>query len=146
MLAPFDVSGSVLVFQHNIMHEGSELIKGQKYTMRTDVMYTKENTYGSTTINGIKTELNPPPEFFEVPDADKTVDADNCVQVDEGNSREQPEEHISAKEMSELVIESTNGNTDEGNSCEQPEEHISAKEMSELVIEPTNGNTNETNN
>ena len=31
--------GRVLVFQHDILHEGSVLEKGTKYTMRTDVMY-----------------------------------------------------------------------------------------------------------
>ena len=31
--------GRVLVFQHDILHEGSLLVKGTKYTMRTDVMY-----------------------------------------------------------------------------------------------------------
>jgi hypothetical protein len=29
----------VLVFQHDILHEGSRLKKGRKYTVRTDVMY-----------------------------------------------------------------------------------------------------------
>lgn len=32
-------TGMVLVFQHDIYHEGSALIKGRKYTIRTDVMY-----------------------------------------------------------------------------------------------------------
>lgn len=32
-------TGLVLVFQHDIMHEGSKLVKGRKYTVRTDVMY-----------------------------------------------------------------------------------------------------------
>ena len=31
--------GRVLVFQHDILHEGSVLVRGTKYTMRTDVMY-----------------------------------------------------------------------------------------------------------
>ena len=31
--------GRVLVFQHNIRHEGSLLSAGIKYTMRTDIMY-----------------------------------------------------------------------------------------------------------
>lgn len=42
-------SGSVLIFQHDIMHEGSELIKGRKYSVRTDVMYTRENNYRAET-------------------------------------------------------------------------------------------------
>lgn len=32
-------TGMVLVFEHRIMHEGSELKKGVKYSMRTDIMY-----------------------------------------------------------------------------------------------------------
>lgn len=35
-------TGMVLVFDHDIMHEGSELKKGRKYSMRTDVMYSAE--------------------------------------------------------------------------------------------------------
>ena len=31
--------GRILVFQHVILHEGSVLVKGTKYAMRTDVMY-----------------------------------------------------------------------------------------------------------
>jgi hypothetical protein len=37
-------TGSVLLFQHDMYHEGSILVKGNKYAIRTDVMYTeKEN-------------------------------------------------------------------------------------------------------
>jgi len=32
-------AGRVLLFQHDILHEGSTLISGTKYAMRTDVMY-----------------------------------------------------------------------------------------------------------
>ena len=31
--------GKVLIFQHQLLHEGSVLKSGQKYSMRTDVMY-----------------------------------------------------------------------------------------------------------
>ncbi|XP_059166549.1 uncharacterized protein LOC131948863 isoform X2 [Physella acuta] len=31
-------TGSVLIFQHDVRHEGSLLVKGRKYTVRTDVM------------------------------------------------------------------------------------------------------------
>lgn len=34
--------GSVLLFEHSLLHEGSELIEGRKYAMRTDIMYTAE--------------------------------------------------------------------------------------------------------
>ncbi|XP_055998112.1 uncharacterized protein LOC125683003 [Ostrea edulis] len=37
-------TGSVLIFQHNIVHEGSELIKGRKYAIRTEVMYKDRNS------------------------------------------------------------------------------------------------------
>lgn len=33
-------TGSVLLFQHDTLHEGSLLVSGTKYAMRTDVMYT----------------------------------------------------------------------------------------------------------
>jgi predicted 2-oxoglutarate/Fe(II)-dependent dioxygenase YbiX len=36
-------TGSVLVFQHDIFHEGSVLIAGRKYTIRTDVMYARSS-------------------------------------------------------------------------------------------------------
>merc|ERR1712110_1268208 len=32
-------TGKALIFQHDILHEGSKLKKGQKYAFRTDVMY-----------------------------------------------------------------------------------------------------------
>ncbi|KAK7098930.1 uncharacterized protein [Littorina saxatilis] len=38
--------GSVLIFQHDIYHEGSELKKGRKYAMRTDVMYQRKQPLG----------------------------------------------------------------------------------------------------
>merc|ERR1739845_258920 len=34
-------TGKALIFQHDILHEGSKLIKGQKYAFRTDVMYAQ---------------------------------------------------------------------------------------------------------
>ncbi|XP_041367113.1 probable prolyl 4-hydroxylase 8 [Gigantopelta aegis] len=35
-------TGSVLIFQHDILHEGSMLSKGRKYSVRTDIMYSKD--------------------------------------------------------------------------------------------------------
>ncbi|XP_071104607.1 uncharacterized protein [Haliotis cracherodii] len=35
-------TGSVLVFQHDILHEGSTLEEGRKYAVRTDVMYSAQ--------------------------------------------------------------------------------------------------------
>jgi hypothetical protein len=40
---PYDVipkTGRVLLFQHDILHEGSVLLEGRKYTVRSDVMYS----------------------------------------------------------------------------------------------------------
>merc|ERR1712170_135607 len=34
-------TGKALIFQHDILHEGSKLLKGQKYAFRTDVMYAQ---------------------------------------------------------------------------------------------------------
>lgn len=36
-------SGMILVFEHRILHEGGMVKEGRKYTIRTDVLYTKEN-------------------------------------------------------------------------------------------------------
>ena len=42
--------GSVLIFQHDMLHEGSELLSGRKYSVRTDVMYAATGTYIIRTI------------------------------------------------------------------------------------------------
>jgi len=34
-------TGSVLIFDHAMLHSGDELIRGRKYTIRTDVMYDR---------------------------------------------------------------------------------------------------------
>jgi hypothetical protein len=34
-------AGMVLIFQHNILHEGQRLASGKKYIMRSDVMYRR---------------------------------------------------------------------------------------------------------
>ena len=36
--------GMVLLFQHDIWHEGEELIKGKKYIIRSDIMYQANKT------------------------------------------------------------------------------------------------------
>jgi len=46
--------GRILVFQHDILHEGSELVRGTKFTMRTDVMYAVPEQFA-------------PPEEFNKP-------------------------------------------------------------------------------
>jgi 2-oxoglutarate-Fe(II)-dependent oxygenase superfamily protein len=38
------VTGRVLIFEHHLPHEGSTLLKGVKYTLRTDVMYDLAGT------------------------------------------------------------------------------------------------------
>jgi Rps23 Pro-64 3,4-dihydroxylase Tpa1-like proline 4-hydroxylase len=37
--------GSILVFQHNMLHEGELLSGGRKYIMRSDVMYKKNKRH-----------------------------------------------------------------------------------------------------
>ncbi|XP_064601868.1 uncharacterized protein LOC135467886 [Liolophura sinensis] len=34
-------TGSVLIFKHHILHEGSILVKGRKYSMRSDIMFER---------------------------------------------------------------------------------------------------------
>ena len=34
--------GSVLIYQHDILHEDSAVLSGRKYALRTDVMYSAE--------------------------------------------------------------------------------------------------------
>ena len=36
-------TGRILIFQHDITHEGSLLVSGTKYTIRTDVMYRQKS-------------------------------------------------------------------------------------------------------
>ena len=40
--APIITPGMVIMFQHDIFHEGAMLEEGTKYIVRTDVMYTKQ--------------------------------------------------------------------------------------------------------
>ena len=49
--------GRVLVFQHDIQHEGSLLVQGTKYSIRTDVMYKAgafEETISSSKENNVE--------------------------------------------------------------------------------------------
>jgi prolyl 4-hydroxylase len=36
-------TGSILLFEHNILHEGQAIIQGTKYLLRTDVMYSTQS-------------------------------------------------------------------------------------------------------
>lgn len=36
-------AGRVLIFQHQLLHRGSEVTRGQKYCMRSDIMYQPSN-------------------------------------------------------------------------------------------------------
>lgn len=40
-------TGSVLLFQHDCFHEGSVLVRGRKYCVRSDVMYSSEASWGT---------------------------------------------------------------------------------------------------
>ena len=35
-------TGSVLLFEHPLLHEGSKLLKGRKYTIRSDIMFHRD--------------------------------------------------------------------------------------------------------
>jgi len=43
-------SGSILVFDHELLHEGARLKEGVKYAIRTDVMYRHQ---GSTSTSDL---------------------------------------------------------------------------------------------
>ena len=34
-------AGMALLFDHDLLHEGATLVKGHKYCIRTDIMYTR---------------------------------------------------------------------------------------------------------
>ena len=55
--APQITQGMVLMFEHKIYHEGAELLKGVKYIIRTDVMFTYDEVEDNQ--NGIKDEYKP---------------------------------------------------------------------------------------
>ena len=39
-------TGLALVFQHGLVHEGSEVVQGVKYALRSDVMYGPVGRFG----------------------------------------------------------------------------------------------------
>jgi hypothetical protein len=42
-------TGRVLIFQHrNLLHSGQDLVQGEKYTMRTDLMYSLKSSQSET--------------------------------------------------------------------------------------------------
>ncbi len=45
--------GQVLLFEHRLMHEGSEVLSGRKYCIRSDIMYAAEG--------GVSPSPTPPP-------------------------------------------------------------------------------------
>jgi predicted 2-oxoglutarate/Fe(II)-dependent dioxygenase YbiX len=53
------VIGRVLIFEHHLPHEGSTLIDGVKYAMRTDVMYDLRVTEPSAAPGGDRGTLTP---------------------------------------------------------------------------------------
>lgn len=87
-------TGSVLVFQHDILHEGSTLIAGEKYTIRTDVMYSAaqiDPTEESALLEEYKTLMNKsdtenkPKEDPDVKDKHtEDPDVKSCVDKVEG--------------------------------------------------------------
>merc|ERR1712183_284935 len=61
--------GRILVFQHNILHEGSVLVRGTKFTMRTDVMYAvPEQEINSSPNKEITPAYRPPGAVEEAPE------------------------------------------------------------------------------
>merc|ERR1711874_863661 len=61
--------GRILVFQHDILHEGSVLVRGTKVTMRTDVMYAvPEQEIISSPAKEITQAYRPPGAVEEAPE------------------------------------------------------------------------------
>merc|ERR1711874_366955 len=68
--------GRILVFQHDILHEGSVLVRGTKYTMRTDVMYAvPEQPKVSEMIMSSQPYLPPGANVKEAPQNEKRAAA-----------------------------------------------------------------------
>jgi prolyl 4-hydroxylase len=43
-------AGMALVFPHRVAHQGSAIVRGTKYVLRTDVMYRNENDATATVL------------------------------------------------------------------------------------------------
>jgi len=68
--------GRILIFQHDILHEGSVLVRGTKYTMRTDVMYAvPEQAKVSEMITSSQPYLPPGVNVEEAPQNEKQAAA-----------------------------------------------------------------------
>jgi hypothetical protein len=68
----------VLVFQHNILHEGEKLASGQKYLMRSDVMYQQQVAPSQQTPMSLALELIDLAEQHET--SGRMNDAISCYQ------------------------------------------------------------------
>lgn len=54
--------GSALVFDHNLLHQGAQVTKGIKYSVRTDIMFKREIVQSTQEMTGIATTLGVIPE------------------------------------------------------------------------------------
>ena len=64
-------TGDLLVFNSEITHDGGQLLKGQKYILRSEVMYqTKPTTSSLKTVGNQKPSTETPPDYD--PDAEFT--------------------------------------------------------------------------
>ena len=45
-------TGSILLFEHNILHEGQKVTHGKKYVVRTDIMYSTANVGFTSAASG----------------------------------------------------------------------------------------------
>ena len=58
--------GKVLVFQHNLLHQGSVVTSGVKYVMRTDLMFSRRReVVAAATADAGATRADAAPEALE---------------------------------------------------------------------------------
>lgn len=50
----FACLGSVLIYQHDILHEDSAVLSGRKYVLRTDIMYSAEKVENEKELRRLK--------------------------------------------------------------------------------------------
>ena len=88
--APKITQGMALIFEHKIYHEGAELLKGVKYIIRTDVMFTYDEVEENE--NGIKDEYKPVDLMQKFMDNVREYDDEKMDNDSQGDGNEEDDE------------------------------------------------------